>query len=357
MGWQDRSYYRDSSHGTGNPLMWLWFGSLPLFTAFGIRVKAHATLILTIILVLLFGWGRTVLPWTDRLISALALFTIILLHEFGHCFAARYVGGEADEIVMHPLGGLALTRPPQRPWPNFVTVAGGPLVNVLICVATGAVLWGFFGFLPWNPFTPSVLANPDSSFWIWGRWVYWTYWTSWMLLAFNLMPIFPLDGGQMLQCALWPRFGYFRSMYFSCMVGMIAAAVGGSFALVTGNIGLAIMAGLGFYYCFTLRRQLLAMQHDLAGAEGEVDYSSSLFEPSHHEKHKHRPLSKRMIRKAQRREAKEREEQERVDQILAKVSAHGLASLTWWERRTLRKATQRERQRDEELREVGKKWD
>src|SRR4051812_50009906 len=120
MGFQDRPYYRDGGGSTSNPLMWLVSGSVDLFTAFGIRVRAHASLIVTIVLVLVFGLGQG-FTWQDRVQSMGILFLVVLLHEFGHCFAARSVGGEADEILMHPLGGLALTRPPHRPWPMFVT--------------------------------------------------------------------------------------------------------------------------------------------------------------------------------------------------------------------------------------------
>src|SRR3954465_9128811 len=106
MAWQDRPYYRGSSSGAGNPLTWLLYGRVPLFTIFGIRVQAHSSLILYAALVLLFGLG-TGFTWQDRVLNIGVLFVIVLLHEFGHCFAARWVGGDAEEIVMHPLGGLA----------------------------------------------------------------------------------------------------------------------------------------------------------------------------------------------------------------------------------------------------------
>ena len=65
------------------------------------------------------------------------LFVSVLLHEFGHCFGARIMGGRGEEILMWPLGGLAFADPPRRPWPQLVTTVGGPLVNVVICLVTG----------------------------------------------------------------------------------------------------------------------------------------------------------------------------------------------------------------------------
>src|SRR3954469_15389972 len=152
MGWEDRPYYREG-RGTGNnPLLWLFYGSVPLFTAFGIRVRAHASLLIVCVLILVlgsgFGFGNGM---ADRVQLVTGLFAVVLLHEFGHCFAARWTGGSADEIVMTPLGGLAMTMARRRPWPTFVTVAGGPLVNVLICLVCGLILYLTIGIWPLGP--------------------------------------------------------------------------------------------------------------------------------------------------------------------------------------------------------------
>jgi len=62
---------------------------------------------------------------TDRLITMGALFVIVLLHEYGHCFAARLRRRHAEEIILTPLGGLAMAYAPHDPG-RFVTVIGGP---------------------------------------------------------------------------------------------------------------------------------------------------------------------------------------------------------------------------------------
>ena len=59
-----------------------------------------------------------------------ALFGIVLLHEFGHALACRSVGGKADKIVLWPFGGVAYVSPPPRPGPTLWSIAAGPLVNV-----------------------------------------------------------------------------------------------------------------------------------------------------------------------------------------------------------------------------------
>ena len=337
MGYQDRAYFRDRGNVSFNPLTWLLYGSLPLFTAFDIRVRAHASLVLTTVLVLLFGWGPG-FGFQNKVGSAGALFVIILLHEFGHCFTARWVGGEAHDILMHPLGGVAMASPPRRPLPTFLTVAGGPAVNVLICGVCGMILLIYAHWLPSNPFTPRPVVFPG---WLDPVWyAYWIYEMSYMLLVFNLLPIFPLDGGQMLQAALWKPMGYRKSLTVSCVTGMVASVIGGMIALATLNIGLAVLAGMGFYYCFK-RYQFAKFEGDEFDESGGIDYSAAYDINAGRTRAKPRDV-KRVV-KLQQEEASERV---RIDAILEKVSARGMQSLTRSEKKELEKATEKQRKRD-----------
>jgi len=354
MGWQDRSYYRDGPRSQGNPLMWLLTGSVPLFTAFGIRVRAHASLIITMIIVLLLGWGFGPMTWQERLAASIMLFTIVLLHEFGHCFAARWMGGTAEDILMHPLGGLAMARPPHRPWSTFVTVACGPLVNVLICIATGLVLWFKFSVIPWNPFGAYFWAAIEKdrslieSYNTWGLWVRWCFSTSWTIFLFNLLPIFPLDGGQIVQTALWKRVGYYKSMIFACVTGMVGAVIVGMYGLAWGGMTFVVLAIMGFVACYQMRQQLLAAGPWGFQEEDAVDYSASIYGGT--TTRKSTRANERLARQTQRRQAEDRALQAKVDHILEKVSQHGMMSLTWWEKRTLRKATEKQKAKDDALR-------
>ena len=339
MGYQDRDYSRGYRPGYG---VWYWIlsGRVSLFRVAGIDVQAHSSLIIYGVIGLLIGVGRG-FDWRDRLISVGALFLIVLLHEFGHCLTCRRVGGEADEIVMHPFGGLAMCRPPRRPLPTFLTVAGGPGVNVLICIVTGAVIAAVAGFaaIPGNPFNlrPAPFS-PISGVGQLAFYCYWIYQMSWSLLVFNLLPIFPLDGGQMVQAALWPYVGYYKSMKHSTEVGMFAAVACGAFALANAEIGLAVLAMFGFYACYVMRQQLLV--------EGANDFEAVTYAAG--------PEPRVRIRKkswlAERRErlAKEAEVNEAaaVDRILEKVAQSGMHSLSTSEKRTLEKASENQRKRD-----------
>lgn len=355
MVWQDRPYYRDSESGRANPFMWLLTGSVPLFTVFGIRVRAHAMLLVVVVLILLFGLGRGS-PFSANVQAATMLFLIVLLHEFGHCFAARWMGGEADEILMTPIGGLAFTMAPRRPWPTFVTVAGGPAVNVVICLMCGAGLYATVGIFPLGPFQfGQVYESVLSGGWLAvAGYLFWAYSISYALLLFNLLPVFPLDGGQLLQSILWKPFGYYKSMLWTATIGIGGAVLMilfgiASFGSLFGGLLLVFIGLSCLLNCMQMRRMLLAEGPWGFAEEDSVDYSASLRpEPT-----RRRPgggwWARRRMKKLKRLAQADAAERQRVDEILAKVSREGMNSLSRGERRTLRKATEHQRQRDAEM--------
>lgn len=215
MAWQDRDY---NSGFTGrrfsNPIWNLLLGSVTLGHIFGIRVRVHATFIWFVVFTLLTAPASgipTGLAMKNAAVGMTILFVLVLLHEFGHCFTARWVGGEADNILMSPLGGLAFVRPPHRPLPTFLTVLGGPMVNVVVCIITAALLYGITRndmVIPWNPLRPKLVTmympHNGIAYYLW-----WIYIVSYALLLFNvLLPFYPFDGGQMIQAILWPHLGY-----------------------------------------------------------------------------------------------------------------------------------------------------
>jgi Zn-dependent protease len=341
MAFEDRPYYREPSGTAGNPLMWLLMGSVSAGRWFGIEVRIHASLIIVIVLTLLMRSGG---PFGSVTFS-IFLFTIVLLHEFGHCIASRMVGGNPTQIVMTPLGGAAFVDAPRRPWANFVAVLGGPLVNVIICIAAWAALVAIAGpgVISWNPIHllmhPILLPNSLTAYFL-----VWIFFISYGLLLFNLWPIFPLDGGQLLQSLLWVKIGYYKATYFACITGMIGALVMGAWGIAAPSLLLILIAFSGFSTCLSLYWQLKASHP--SDWEDEFNYSASIFGGNATQKRKR--LSKWAMKRATKRAHEADVEQQKIDQILSKVSAHGMHSLTWREKRTLRKATARQREREVE---------
>src|ERR1019366_2637838 len=106
-------------------------GSIHLFRIAGIDLFLHWSWFLVAAYEIQIGRGRyTSLTW--NVLEYLALFLIVLLHEFGHALACRQVGGTANQIMLWPLGGVAYVNPPQRPGATLWSIAAGPLVNVAL---------------------------------------------------------------------------------------------------------------------------------------------------------------------------------------------------------------------------------
>jgi Zn-dependent protease len=203
-------------------------GSIRLFRIAGVTVYVHWAWFLACIyftsrphLYDSYGWNA---------LEVLALFAIVLTHEFGHQLACRSVGGQTQDIVLWPLGGVAYVNPPQRPGAQLWSIAAGPLVNMALApVFVGLVIHGRTA--GWETQFPNgfmLLTNVrDINF---------------VLLIFNMMPVYPLDGGQILRSLLWFIFGRANSLLAASIIGFIG--VGGLIllAIFAGSYWMGIMA-------------------------------------------------------------------------------------------------------------------
>ena len=129
-------------------------GSFHLFRFAGIDVYLHwSWLVVGAFEIQNRMSGYSSLTW--NVLEYLALFVIVLLHEFGHALACRQVGGQANQIVLWPLGGVAYVAPPPRPGATLWSIAAGPLVNAaLLPILT--VLWMLGRSLDWAETQPDV---------------------------------------------------------------------------------------------------------------------------------------------------------------------------------------------------------
>lgn len=160
----------------------------------------------------------------------LGLFLIVLLHEFGHALGCRQVGGQAREILLWPLGGVAFVSPPNRPGPVLWSIAAGPLVNVALIpvfhVAGMLVSGGSYAEMD-----SSLLQLIDRLALI-----------NTVVLIFNLLPIYPLDGGQILRSLLWFVIGESRSLMVASVIGLLGGVAIIGLALWLQSIWIGIMA-------------------------------------------------------------------------------------------------------------------
>jgi Zn-dependent protease len=195
-------------------------GSIRLFRFAGIDVFLHWSWFLIAAYEIQLRKGLySSITW--NVLEYLALFLIVTLHEFGHSLACRQVGGQANQIVLWPLGGVAYVDPPQRPGATLWSIAAGPLVNVaLIPIITGVGRVGLL--LGWFAALPDLRTLIHAVFII----------DVWLLL-FNILPIYPLDGGQIFRSLLWFVLGRARSLMVATILGFIG---------IVGFIGLALRA-------------------------------------------------------------------------------------------------------------------
>ncbi len=191
-------------------------------------------------------------------IEYLGIFLIVTLHEYGHALACRQVGGRADRIVLWPLGGVAYVQPPPRPGATLWSIAAGPLVNLALLPVLSALL--ILGRSDgW------ALAMPNAFVLLGTLW-----YINLVLLIFNLLPIYPLDGGQILRSLLWFWMGAARSLMVAVVVGFLG--VGGLIlaALWLESVWIGIIAVFILFSCWGGLRQAqsLARRAKLPRREG-----------------------------------------------------------------------------------------
>jgi len=193
--------------------------SLPVFRVAGIQLRIHITFLL-LIAWLAFGYyaqgGSAVAA--SRVIFVLLLFLCVVLHEFGHAFAAKAFGINTPDITLLPIGGVArLERMPEEPVQELIIAVAGPLVNVVIALGL-FVVGGAQGLLNRSMVEGGGLIAQLLTINI-------------MLVLFNLLPAFPMDGGRVLRALLATRMSYARAT-------QVAATVGQGFAFIFGFLGL-----------------------------------------------------------------------------------------------------------------------
>jgi Zn-dependent protease len=194
-------------------------GSIRLFRFSGIDLYLHWSWFLVAVYEIQGRTGRySSVSW--NILEYLGLFVIVTMHEFGHALACRQVGGRANQVVLWPLGGVAYVDPPPRPGATLWSIAAGPLVNVALIPILLGLGW-MSESLGWATTMPNVATLLDALFAI-NKW----------LLIFNILPVYPLDGGQILRALLWFVLGRARSLMVATIIGFVGVA---------GFIGLAIL--------------------------------------------------------------------------------------------------------------------
>lgn len=324
-----------------NPAGW----SLFLFRFRAIEVRIHFATVLFMISMLLYAIPKDGPGIAYMLASMVALFVVVLLHEFGHCFACRAVGGEADRIVMLPFGGVALAMPPQEWRANLVTTLGGPGVNaaILLLTSTALTLLGAADAIIFNLLKPSTIFigvpqfNPSWPF----SFLLALHVTNVYILLFNLaLVIFPFDGGRIVQALMWARIGYRRATEYAVNIGFVGAMVLGIVAaFVLEEVVLVLIALFGGFACWAERQRLRA-ELDLAGQGGAFGAGHDPLMARIRREERDAQAAQRKLEREQKRTAQDEQE---LDRLLSKISASGIGSLSAAEKRALARLSKQKR--------------
>ena len=218
-------------------------------TILGIPVQVHWSFALLFFWVYYEGY-RNGLDWEATLIFGLlitALFLCVVLHEFGHALAARYYGVSTRDITLSPIGGMArLNRMPEKPFQEFIVALAGPVVNIVIALVLGLVLWFY------APHILPDIGNDYTSFFVKrSNFLPLLFMLNLFMAGFNMLPVFPMDGGRMFRALMSIRMGRVKATRVASIVGQVAAVIFLIFAIYMKGI----IIGLISIFVFFMARQ------------------------------------------------------------------------------------------------------
>jgi hypothetical protein len=334
MAWQDRDYNRGGEDYLGNPAAILGL-SIPFGTWFGVRVRLHFWLLVTFV----FAAAQMFRVPLLLLVGVALLLASLLLHDFSHRFFAQWVGGDHNDFMLWPAGGLIFPNLPPGPWPMFAAYGGPLLVHAVLAIVCILAAHLPLRALPLNPLIGLSMTLVPPFGLDFGHILIAVAFDNWMLVLVNLLPYYWFDGGSLLQSILSPLAGGFRAINITCIVGMVLAVPMFIYSIMGASFLGAVLWALLFSASFTRRRQLHA---EGAGELGDA-IAWSAAAPVRTGPRARKWYQPGFAKLAAKRNAQIRRERETIDRILAKVSQRGMHSLNFWEKRALRKATERQK--------------
>jgi Zn-dependent protease/CBS domain-containing protein len=197
----------------------------------GIGIYMHITFLLVPLWVGLsqFAMRRSWFDLAEGVGFVLVLFSIVVLHELGHAATARRFGIRTRDITLLPIGGVArLERIPEDPKQELLVALAGPAVNACLAVVFLALAGASSRF--------SDLTNVSV---VGGDLLLILVWVNVVLILFNLIPAFPMDGGRVLRALLAMRLSYVRATTLAARVGQVIAFCFAGFGLASMFFGYA----------------------------------------------------------------------------------------------------------------------
>jgi Zn-dependent protease len=225
--------------------------SINLFRVFGIQLAVHASFLLLLAYYGYDGWstgGLQGLAWSLGLI--VLFFVCVILHELGHSLTARRYGVRVPRILLLPIGGMAeFDRIPRKPSEELLITIAGPAVNFALVAVLLPLAWR--GLIHHEDIPEFSSRNLIEQLWL----------ANLFMGIFNLLPVFPMDGGRIFRALLAMKLPYLRATYWAVWVGKILALVFAALAAFHFNRPVTCVLFLFIFwagdaeYKHTLRRE------------------------------------------------------------------------------------------------------
>ncbi len=314
-----------------NPLAW----GFPLAKLAGVRFKIHLLMVVYLLAQLIFTMPGHKAGAVFVIPNLVAMVILVFLHELAHAHVARRNGGQSDQRMLWPLGGLEPARfEDEDPKAELRTALAGPALHLALIPLFAlplVLLTGSWDAIIFNPFSPSssihtlILATDQTTpWWLITIWAF--YVVNLIILMANLIPMHPFDGATVLRIILAKKRGDLAARHLTAFTGLWVATAVGLVGMVFVDakmlLAIAIVAGI---VCTLERRRLQFLDYALMVPGFSKSDSKPDPEPkSASDQPDHPPTVD-------------------LDQILEKISTSGIESLTRRERRTLKKATESSR--------------
>lgn len=231
-------------------MSWSW----SIGRIFGIRIKIHFTFLLFV------GWiavsqgilAGDVVQASLSVLLMLLVFGCVLLHELGHALTARRFGVATRDIILLPIGGVArLERMPEKPSQEILVAIAGPAVNVAIALVLAGLMGTFHLSLSGLAFTGGLLEA--------------LLYINIVIVLFNMIPAFPMDGGRVLRALLATRLSFVRATRIASYIGQ-AVAVGFGIAGIAMNHPMLLLVALFVFLAASEERAMVQSRSAMQGA-------------------------------------------------------------------------------------------
>lgn len=222
--------------------------SLHLTTIRGIAVNVHPSFGLVLLwAVWQWGFGPSRGIWSLALgfLLVVLVFASVLLHEFGHCLMAQECGTRVLDITLWPFGGVArIEHMPSSARSEFLISIAGPLTSLAIAVTLIPIVLFLGVVLGWDAIFTGSDPLQDLNL---ATLVTYLAIINLLIMAFNILPAFPMDGGRILRAALSPAVGRERATGIAVTAGLVFAILFVAIGLWQREIIMIILGGFVFF--------------------------------------------------------------------------------------------------------------